>query len=466
MGQSRILHRTGYSLLYRRQGIYRFRRFVPKDLREIIGQREIKVSLRTTDLETAKRRLALEVIKSDRRFEEARRILANPDARAFRAVQQDVEHRRKWPRTDDELDAESLALTDALEEATDAKPDPVRAKILRAVLDARQSDPDGMQASSEDNPTLSVLFDRWRSERTPPPKTWQEWTTARKRFEQVLGGDVPVRLITKAHVRAYKESLLRTPKRHGNSAVLSPASVTKGLGAIRSVLAWAVGQGYLDANPADGIRHAGARSAEQRSRRLPYDADDLKRIFGQKREPGADTWLPLLGLWTGARLEELGGLRVEDIKEEGSVPYIFIRASDGRRLKNRGSERRVPLHSELVRAGFLDYVTERRRKGDVLLFPELKADSHGTRTRMWGKRFARHVRLVCGVTDKRKASFHSLRHSFVDAARAVMIEEHRHAITGHSGGGVGRTYGTSVPLSVLAESMAKVRYEGVSTGSS
>jgi len=283
MGLRRNLLRTGYSLLYRRQGIYRFRKFVPKDLREIIGKREIKVSLHTNDLDTAKRRLALEVIKADRRFEEARRVLANPDARAFRAVQQDVEDRRKRPRTDDELDAESLALTDALDVATDRKPDPVRAKMLRAVLDARQSDPDGMQASSEDNPTLSVLFDRWRAERTPPPKTWQEWTTARKRFEEVLGGDVPVRSITKAHFRAYKESLLRTPKRHGNSAMLSPASVTKGLGAIRSVLAWGVGQGYLEVNPADGIRHAGARSAEQRSRRLPYDADDLKRIFGQKR---------------------------------------------------------------------------------------------------------------------------------------------------------------------------------------
>jgi integrase len=333
--------------------------------------------------------------------------------------------------------------------------------MLRAVLDARQSDPDGLQASSEDNPTLSVLFDRWRAERTPPSKTWQEWTTARKRFEQVLGGDVPVRSITKAHFRAYKESLLRTPKRNGNSAMLSPASVTKGLGAIRSVLAWAVGQGYLDVNPADGVRHAGARSAEQRSRPLPYDTDDLKRIFSQQRKPGVDHWLPLLGLWTGARLEELGGLRVEDVKESDGVPYIFIRAADGRRLKNRGSERRVPLHPELVRAGFLDYVTERKRAGDTLLFPELRADAHGTRTRMWGKRFARHVRLVCGVTDKRKASFHSFRHAFVDAARAVMIEEHRHAITGHSGGGVGRTYGTGVPLSVLAESMAKVRYPGM-----
>lgn len=148
-----------------------------------------------------------------------------------------------------------------------------------------------------------------------------------------------------------------------------------------------VGQGYLEVNPADGIRHAGARSAEQRSRRLPYDADDLNRIFRQKRESGADTWLPLLGLWSGARLEELGGLRVEDVKESDSVPHFFIRGADGRRLKNRGSERSIPLHPELMRAGFLDYLTERKRAGDVLLFPELRADAHGTRTRMWEKRF-------------------------------------------------------------------------------
>jgi Phage integrase SAM-like domain len=261
--------RTGYSLLYRRQGIYRFRKFVPKDLREIIGKREIKVSLQTSDLDTAKRRLAVEALKADRLFDEARRVLTNPDARAFRAVQQDVEDRRKRPRTDEELDAESLALTDALETATD-KPDPVRAKILRAVLEERQRDPAALKAT-EDNPPLSVLFNRWKAERQPPAKTWHEWSTARKRLEQVIGGDFPVRSITKAMVRQYKESLLRTPRRHGSGATLSPASVHKGLAAVKAVFSWGVSQGYLDVNPADGIRHAGARSAEQQAGRLPYD---------------------------------------------------------------------------------------------------------------------------------------------------------------------------------------------------
>ena len=90
MGQQRILLRTGFSLLYRRQGIYRFRKFVPKELREILGKREIKVSLPTTDLDTAKRRLAVEALKADRLFEDARGILANPDALAFHAVQRDA----------------------------------------------------------------------------------------------------------------------------------------------------------------------------------------------------------------------------------------------------------------------------------------------------------------------------------------------------------------------------------------
>jgi len=42
-----------------------------------------------------------------------------------------------------------------------------------------------------------------------------------------------------------------------------------------------------------------------------------------------------------------------------------------------------------------------------------------------------------------------------------MEEEHRNAITGHANGSVGRSYGTGVPLKVLAESMAKVHYPGL-----
>jgi len=55
-------------------------------------------------------------------------------------------------------------------------------------------------------------------------------------------------------------------------------------------------------------------------------------------------------------------------------------------------------------------------------------------------------------------TFHSFRHGWKDAARAVMPEEHHDAITGHANGSVGRSYGRGVPLKVLAESMARISF--------
>ncbi len=438
----------------RPSGQYRVRVTIPPRLRSFFGDRTILTRvLGTADPQVAKRKAVPVMAELQRQLAEAEAALANPAVAAYKAVQ-DVQASNL---DDDQAEALDSYLTTKLEEDDEGERslDPAQRATYLAVLNRDQQ-------GAEDNPPLSVVFERWKAERQPPLRTWQEWTTARKRSQAVVGGDVPIRALTRVHLRAFKESLLRTSKRHG-SAMLSLASVRKNLAAVRAVLSWAVSQGYLDSSPAGGLKLAGGGTMRDQHSRLPYDADDLARIFSPEnrarfaRSP-ADTWLPLLGLWTAARLEELGGLRVEDVKKEAGIPYLFIRATDQRRLKNRGSERRVVLHPALLRAGFLDYV---RSQPGPALFPELRPDAGGKLTRMWGKRFARHVRLVCGITDKRKAPHHSLRHAWIDAARAVMEEEHRHTITGHSGGGVGRTYGTSVPLSVLAESMAKVRYEGI-----
>jgi hypothetical protein len=42
-----------------------------------------------------------------------------------------------------------------------------------------------------------------------------------------------------------------------------------------------------------------------------------------------------------------------------------------------------------------------------------------------------------------------------------MSEEVHDALTGHSNGSVGRRYGRGVPLTVLAEAMARVVYPGL-----
>ena len=59
------------------------------------------------------------------------------------------------------------------------------------------------------------------------------------------------------------------------------------------------------------------------------------------------------------------------------VPCIHIRGGNGRRVKNRGSERLIPLHPELIRLGFMTYVAQQRGAGETRLFPELKPDRNG-----------------------------------------------------------------------------------------
>ena len=94
-----------------------------------------------------------------------------------------------------------------------------------------------------------------------------------------------------------------------------------------------------------------------------------------------------------------------------------------------------------------------------LLFPDLKQDVHGTLTGNFSKWWGHHARAR-GVTDRRKV-FHSFRHGFKEACRAAQVGEEVHdALTGHSGGGVGRKYGC-MPLSVKANAIRELSYEGL-----
>jgi hypothetical protein len=71
-------------------------------------------------------------------------------------------------------------------------------------------------------------------------------------------------------------------------------------------------------NPFEGITRVVRGDTAGVAKRLPYDSADLRTIFGSDafaKLTGAKRWLSLIALYPGARLEEVAGLSVQDIKE-------------------------------------------------------------------------------------------------------------------------------------------------------
>ena len=320
------------------------------------------------------------------------------------------------------------------------------------------------------------ILDRWAAERGVVPKgkdthkSVAEWFYARTERK-------PVEQITRQDVLAFKDKLLAEGQ--------SVANTNMKLSRLRTLLGWAYQNDLAQANVADGISVKVADSGK--GKRLPFSLDELQAIFASpiyakgdrpKRGKGeAAYWLPLLGLFTGARLEEIGQLRVSDVQHrtypdpDGKMLsgwFLHITEStdergQANRIKNAASERLVPLHPELERLGFVAYVQGLKDQGGRV-FPDLVPNIYGRLTAKWGEWFGPYMRKVCGVTDKRKV-FHSFRHTFKDYTRRAGIAEGvQRQLMGHAGRDVADDYGSGYDLHSLATAMATYRVPGLEVG--
>ena len=174
---------------------------------------------------------------------------------------------------------------------------------------------------------------------------------------------------------------------------------------------------------------------------------------------GADAayWIPLLGLFTGARLGEIVQLTKNDLVKTGGKWFIDFDETEGKGLKTPASTRRVPLHSELLRLGLTDYASDMPDKGRKSLWPELHLNaerpSHGFS--VW---FAEEPRKWVPGTPMFKWLRNTVETVLVEAEvqgpiRARLLG---HAVRGHEGD---RTY--AHPTAILRTSMERVQYPGL-----
>lgn len=259
----------------------------------------------------------------------------------------------------------------------------------------------------------------------------------------------------------------------------SPANIKVKLSRLRTLLSFAANRDMIPVNPALGVKVEYKQSASDK--RQAFSREQLRLLFSgpvhvQGARPtggGGDAayWLPLLSLYSGARQTELGQLHPDDVYAEAyedadgvEQSAWVMRFADNpdrnQRVKTEGSERRVPIHEDLIGLGFLEIVKAARDESRDRIFHKINPTIQGELMGNWSKWFGRYRRSL-GVSDK-NTPFHSFRHSFKHHARESILDKAvNDAITGHESGDVGDKYGSlNYPLRPLVEGMARYRVPG------
>ncbi|ONB84478.1 site-specific integrase [Burkholderia pseudomallei] len=242
--------------------------------------------------------------------------------------------------------------------------------------------------------------------------------------------------------------LIRIAERDGLD-LKSEKTVKGHIRKLSEILAFGAKNHMLRFNPASDYRRGNRRFDIPRAQdaRHIFDSHELSMIFGQDWFSGGSGsftlagwtkwrphyyWLPLLGLLTGGRINELCQLYLSDILQTKSgLWYLDFnlmgpdKIDEGdKSLKTVNARRVVPLHNRLVQLGLPEYVQALRQAGYTRLFPELKRDAvkgYGKPASSWFNE--RFLGRTLGIERDGTKTFHSFRHTFLSAIEQLEIPE-------------------------------------------
>jgi integrase len=236
---------------------------------------------------------------------------------------------------------------------------------------------------------------------------------------------------------------------------------------INSLLNWATTEEHLFKNLAKDL--SPPRDAREGRGRRQFEGAELQRLFTcGPYAPGmldricdGQYWLPLLALFTGMRSGEIAGLRVRDIVTVRGV--VCFRLTDAAALKSKQSVRDIPLHSELRRLGFLDFVAAKAQAGEAMLFADIKANGKKDQSSEFSKVFRKALKAA-GLDDP-TISMHAFRHTFahalVDLRTSSEVAEALHGWGGAKPRNMFAHYGGRPPIQQLADTVERVAFPGL-----
>jgi integrase len=211
---------------------------------------------------------------------------------------------------------------------------------------------------------------------------------------------------------------------------------------------------------------------ETANQRRPWSDTELQTLFEQplfqkydlpkdwRCGKDAAYWIPLLGLYTGARLSELAQLRLGDILLNQEIPAISItNLGTNQQLKTSASIRIIPIHSELITLGFIDYALSIKSNATGSIWPILRQrlNKPGGYFSNWFGVYRTSIGLA-GYPD-----FHCFRHTVRSQLSEAEIPEHViDSILGHEiKGSTGTKVYTHRTLRTLKNAIETLKYQAV-----
>lgn len=274
--------------------------------------------------------------------------------------------------------------------------------------------------------------------------TSDEYSKILNWFIASIGADKTAKQITTDHVRNFKNNMLALRKgasrdlplekalASGPSSRISPKTAKKYFDYSKTFLKWLEQDGYLDKPPGLTLK---VKAPKTNKKLLPraFTDEELNCLFqmplymGNSISRNEKYWLPLILLYTGMRISEAVMMMASNVKLQAPSPHFVVTAYEGS-LKTSSSERKIPIHGDLLKLGFEGFVQKRQNHGGRLL---ASVNQQKDPSDSASKALNRLIRKE--VTEDKRVVVHSFRHLFQERAESAQLPHNMiDALLGHS----------------------------------
>ena len=321
-------------------------------------------------------------------------------------------------------------------------------KILDNTLYVAES---SVSTPKEKAPLLSELVDQYKADCKNRWSTKHSSGNERDIFPKLalfleVIGDKHVNEIKKEDVLIYKNLVYKYPVNKNKKVAYKDLSVGEVLTCdipdedrisdetignhftkIRSFIGWCEdNSSFMPPDLKKPISSSPKNTTPDDEQRDAFSDEDLMNLFESKEYiQGIHTsssrfWIPLLGLFTGARENELCQLYKSDVYQDVASGVWVIDINENKedqKLKKPSHKRIVPIHKKLIDLGFIEFTESVQAERLFEDLPYLR-DGYGDKFSKWFNRTYRKRCNVGQLPDEKK-NFHSFRHTVITQLRNI-----------------------------------------------